>query len=66
MHTIKTSFGSILRPALYLAGTPRSRHRKPETLRRLGGWLLRDLGVTRSEHETASEQMIMLRAALEL
>lgn len=66
MHTIKTSFELILREALYPAGALPPRRLEPEPLRRLGGWLLRDLGVACSEHEEASERIVMLRASVEL
>jgi hypothetical protein len=64
MYTIKKPLGSILRDALF-------QRRKPETLRELDDWILRDLGLNRSreansravaEHGRASPQIVKLRA----
>lgn len=62
MHTFKTSIESILRDALYLARASQSRRQKSETLRQSTDWILRDLGMRRSEHDKANVQTVMLRA----
>jgi hypothetical protein len=59
MHTIKTSIQSILRQALNPARAPHSQRQNPETLGGLGDWILRDLGMRRSEHDKASAQVVM-------
>lgn len=66
MHTIKTSLELLLRDAVEPARALTSFGRQPETLRRLGDWILRDVGQDRSEHDKASERIVMLRTVYRL